>query len=246
MIQLPARLVQSSSSLRRWGLVLFVAGWLLGLLLGGAGVWADMEASLFDASLSPEAPLDTMRCPLIMTGPTATVTARIANVADKPRTLLVTAHISDGYMTLLREINDKLQLEPHEQRQLAWMVTSDDVVFGCLALVRVHVLRNAPMPYRNRACGILVLPLPWISGEALVWWVIIASVLLMGLGIALWWLSRPADRRGRTIGYLEGILAVLTLVCMGVGFYELWGIGVAAMILMVLLLGIMPLHLSRI
>ncbi len=227
-------------SWRHWlTILLFSAGIVLGALLAGAAVWGDLEAFLFDAAISPDAPLTTLRCPILMTtAQTATVSATLRNTSDRTVNFHVRIHISLGFVTLMNEENNRLPLEPGQSGRLEWPVYPEDAAFGRVVLVRVHVLPNGPFPYRGAACGIVVVDLPGLSGDA--WYALGLVLSLAGAagGLVLWILgNRPLQGRAlliaRSMGALAGVVALSVLVAA----LKLWLVGLLGLIVAILLVG---------
>jgi hypothetical protein len=202
----------------RLGVILFAIGVLLGMALIGITIWTDMEASFFDSVMGGRAdePLKTLRCPVLMTtAETGRIRATFENVADKPIELRIRAHVTDGFVTLMREANSTLPLEPGEKGEVEFTLSAEDRAYRWLILARVLQFRHYPLPARQAACGVLVLDVPFLTGNQLFALVITATVLCLGGGIALWsvahWpLRRSALATARTMGAL--------VVCLLIGF----------------------------
>ena len=201
---------------RTFGIVLFAFGVLLGMALTAVTVWADLEASFFDADLASRGgeALKTLRCPVLMTtSEMGVVRVDLENPVEKPIELRLRAHITDGYVTLLREVNANVPLEPGEEQTTEFYLTGDDVTFDWLILVRVLQFRYYPLPSRQAACGVLVLDVPFLTGGQLLALTIAVTVLGLAGGIALWvagnWpLNRPTLATSRTMGALTVSLLV--------------------------------------
>lgn len=209
---------------RRIGIILFAFGVLLGMALTAVTVWADLEASFFDADLASRGgePLKTLRCPVLMTtSEVGVVRVDVENPVEKPIELRLRAHISEGFVTLLREVNATLPLEPGEKTTAEFYLTGDDVTFNWLVLVRVLQFRYYPLPSRQAACGVLVLDVPFLTGSQLLALVIAVTLLSLVGGIALWVfgnrpLNRPALATARTMGALTvSLLIGFTVGAMG-------------------------------
>ena len=203
---------------RRLGVILFAIGVLLGMALIGITIWTDMEASFFDSVMGSRADesLKTLRCPVLMTtSETGRIRATFENIADKPIELRIRAHVTDGFVTLMREENTTLPLEPGEEGTVEFTLTAEDRAYRWLILARVLQFRYYPLPARQAACGILVIDVPLLTGNQLFALVIAVTVLCLGGGIALWsvanWpLRRSALATARTMGAL--------VVCLLIGF----------------------------
>lgn len=234
-------------SWKQWlAVLLFILGIVLGVLLAGVAVWGDLEAFLFDSAITPEAPLTTLRCPILMTSAqTATVGITLRNTGDRPTSFYVRTHISLGFVTLMSEENSRLPLEPGQSGRLEWPIYPGDAAFRRVILVRVHVLPTAPFPYRAASCGIVLVDLPGLlPGDA--WY---AIGLLLGLacaagGMALWIVgNRPLQGRALLVARVQG--ALLGVVGLSVLFavLKLWLVGLIGIIVTVLLAGVIIGHL---
>jgi len=219
---------------------LFVVGVLLATLCAGIAVIGDMEALLFDASLTPDAALTTLRCPILITAAeTATISAQVTNSTDRTVQFPVYAHISQGYVTWYREERFQLSLAPGERRKLEWTAGPNDAAWDRVIMVRVHALRSGGLPYRAGGCGIMVVPVSFLSGGVILGTLTAAALLCMGGGIALWALGhRPLLRRPLAIVQMMAALAGILVAAILVGFLGLWLPGLLLLILAVLLAGI--------
>ncbi len=181
----------SEKSLNRWvrplAILLFSLGLLLGSALFAVMIWSDFEAALFNPGLQQDAALRSLRCPvLITTSETGTVTASLRNPLDRSTERYVRAYITDGFVTLMREVNRSVSLAPGETARLEWTVTADDAAFERLILLKVVVRGRYPLPSRQGTCGILVVDAPLLKGSQIFALWLGASLLCMGLGLRLW------------------------------------------------------------
>jgi hypothetical protein len=186
------------------------------MALFGAIVWADFEAVLFNPGLQQEAPLRSLRCPTMITeSETGTVTASLFNPLERSTERYIQAHITDGYVTLMREVNRSVSLAPGERRRLTWEVTADDAAFERFILVKVILRGRYPLPSRQGTCGILVLSVPFLTGDQVFGLGFGAALLCMAGGILLWLqVSDPHLKRrvARAMGALAGSILVGTTV----------------------------------
>lgn len=214
---------------RTTGIILFAIGVLLGMTLTAVTIWTDLEASFFDSASASRGddPLRTLRCPVLMTqSETGTIRATFKNTADKPIELMLRAHITDGFVTLMREVNTTLPLEPGEKETVEWSLTSDDVAYRWLILARVLQFRYYPLPARQASCGVLVVDVPFLSGNQLFALVIVVSFLSVAGGMALWSAgNRPL--KGSPLATLRTMAALSITLLIGflVSFLESWLIG---------------------
>jgi hypothetical protein len=230
---------------RALGLFLFAIGALVGLGLSAVAIWGDLEATLFDRNMEllSDASLKGLRCPVLLTSDeSGTVSATIRNSLDRPAEFRVRIHVS-RYLTLLRESDSWVSLAPGEQRKLEWTVTSDDVVYDRLILVKVLQFPRYPLPSRLGSCGIVVVDLPILSGSQVLALALAASLLGMAAGIGSWLaVTRPLHGRE-----LEAMRAMVVLACcvgasLVAGLLGLWGLGIAAVVAIILLIGAIGQH----
>lgn len=212
------------------GIVLFSFGVLMGTALMAVTVWADLEASFFDADLASRGgeSLKTLRCPVLMTSAEiGVVTATVENTANKPIEPRLRAHISEGHVTLMREVNATLALEPGEEQTVEFLLSSNDVTYNWLILVRVLQFRYYPLPSRQAACGIFVVDLSFLTGSQLL--ALTIGVVLLGLlgGIALWSAGNwPLNRRSLATARTMGALAASLFLGSIVAFSGSWLVGI--------------------
>lgn len=231
---------------RPLGGLLFVAGLLLGMALFGAVIWGDLEAALFSPGIQQDAALRSLRCPVLITrSETGTVSARLKNPLERSTERYVRAHISDGYVTLMREINTRVPLDPGERQRLEWTVTADDAAFGRLVLVKVVLRARYPLPSRQGTCGILVLDVPYLTGNQFFALGFAVSLLSMAAGCVLWFRAgEPLRERGRQVGRAMGVLAGIVLVGTIVALMGWWVIGLIFFVFTVLGIGVTIGYLS--
>ena len=220
------------------GILLFSVGLLLGMTLLGATVWADFEAVLFDPGIQQDASLRSLRCPVLITpSETGTVRARLFNPLERPTQRYVSAHITDGYVVLMREEDKSVSLEPGQRQDLTWTVTADDAAFERLILVNVVLRGRYPLPSRKGTCGILVVGVPFMTGKQILGLTLGASLLMMAAGLGLWFRAeRFLYRRRHRLIRAMGALAAAVLVGLIVALAGWWLPGL--IIFFVILLGI--------
>lgn len=216
---------------------LFLLGALLALLLVVMSFWPDMEARLFAPAQTAEARLTALRCPLVVTpADEAQITAAFRNAQDRDLRLLVVAHISEGHLTLMRETRTLLRLAPGGKETLSWAVAPEDAVYGRVIMARVHQFRTFPYPSRERACGILFLNLPWLTGGQWVW--LLGGLTLLCLGGGAWlWLGqeRPLPEARRKKALNVGVLTAVLLAAFLAGLLGAWFVSLMLLLFMALL-----------
>jgi len=220
-------------------IVIFSVGLLLGMALFGIVVWADFEAILFDPAIRQDASLNSLRCPVMMTEvETGTVSAAFTNSLDRSVELFVRAHISDGYVTLMKEVDTRLPLAAGETQRLQWTVFPDDAAFGRLILVKVIVKGGYPLPSRQGTCGILVVNAPYLTGGQIFTLGLAVGFLSMLIGAGLWILvERPLNETGLQVARAMGMLAGAVLVGTIFGLLGWWLPGAALFMVTLLAIG---------
>ena len=225
---------------RTSGIVLFSFGVLLGMALIAVTTWTDLEAYFFDSTLASQGggSLKSLQGPVLVTSSEiGTVKATIKNTADKPVELRLRAHITDGFVTLMREVNSVLPLEPGEKKTAEFYVTADDATNNWLILVRVLQFKYYPLPSRQASCGVLFLDVPFLTGAQLLGLAIAVTLLSMFGGIALWSAGNwPLNRTAQTTARTMGILTIALLVGFVVSFLGSWLLGALLLAINLLLI----------
>ena len=131
--------------MRTLSIIIFAVGVLLGATFVALATWADFEAILFNPGIRQKASIKRLRCPVIITtDETGTIRARFKNTLERSTELFVQAHISEGYVTLMREINADVPLEPGEAQWVEWTVTAEDAAFERFILFKATVRGGYP------------------------------------------------------------------------------------------------------
>ncbi len=106
------------------GLRLFTLGLLLSSIIALIAIWGDLEASLFDVSIRPQESLSTLRCPILITEKeSGTIRASFKNESEKSVEISVRAHVSQGFVTYLREENTRLPISAAVQNHFHGLST---------------------------------------------------------------------------------------------------------------------------
>jgi len=225
----------------RRGILLFSLGILVGLALALFMVWGDLEARLFDPSLSGERGM-SMRCPALIGGDeSVTVSASFHNPLEREARYVIRTHVSEGHVTLMRRLEDQLALAPGERQRLEWEVTSEDAVYGLFALVKVHLFGFYPLPARQGSCGIVLVNLP-LPGSVLFGTGLALALLGMVGGTALWTrANRPLNESALDTARAMVVLSALVILGLLMGLLNIWIVGLfvlaISLLLIVVLLG---------
>ena len=220
--------------------ILFSLGVLLGVVLIGVTVWADLEATLFNPQARQYAPFRRLRCPIIlMPDETGTITARFKNTLDRETHFFIRAHVSHGYVTLRREVITELDLAPGESQRVEWEINAEDAAFERLVLFRMTVRGGYPLPNRQATCGVLLVDVPYLTGSQIVLFLLGGSLLLMLGGGGIWhaihrqrlelhiWLSRAM-----------GFLTVTVILGIAASFLGWWVPGMLILVVILLAVGV--------
>ncbi len=219
------------------GITLFLLGSIISVYIGAISVWGDIEASFFNSQLRANEKLPHLKCPaVLMENEVGKISARFDNTTEKPLELDVRAYMTDGFVTIMREYLTELQLEPGETKDVTWEITADQAAYDRLILARVHQMKEYPLPYRNAACGVVVINLPFSNGLLFVIALLVLSVLLCTGGILLW----AKHSKPIVWGRLKIFKAMIVLSSAGLalaiaGLIGLWGLGVILIAVWVLL-----------
>jgi len=217
-------------------IVLYTFGLITAVVLAIIGFWPELEATLFDTSVSADQSLTTLRCPMVITpAETAEISATFTNPLDRPTQFLVRTHISQEYSTLLREFNHKVALDVGESEKLEWDVSAADAAYNRLVFARVRSLRSSQIPSRQQSCGILVLNIPGLSGSQFVAALSVASLVGLVLGSVLWlrtvW---PLEGRDRELVIGFGMVTVLVVLCTILSLTGFWALSLGVFVIIIL------------
>jgi hypothetical protein len=216
--------------------VLFLAGAAISVTLLVIAIWADLEASVFDTSIKAEKTLRSMSCPMIMTtNEVGQVEASFTNHLERTIKPAVRVHISDGYVTYMREENAKFELAPQETKRLTWTVMPEDAAFGQFILVKVYRFQFNQIPSYQATCGIYVVDFDGLTGGQITW----AAVGLGFIGLAggtasFSMIERPLKKKRKSTAsamIVFSLVLLLGFVFSYLGFWLLSAIALVAMIL---------------
>jgi hypothetical protein len=115
-------------------------------------------------------------------------------------------------------------------------VTADDAAYNYLILARINTLRQSPMPSKSGACGILVVPIPWVSGQKIViGWLALGLAAIVGGGW-LWRRATPTPIQWHPVLVGSAAMSLAVIAVLILGLMGLWIPGVILLAIFVLLL----------
>jgi hypothetical protein len=222
------------------GTIIIFLGIALGFFLHGVTIWGDFEAILFSSGIDANKSLSTLRCPVLIS-PTeeSEITAVLKNPTDGEWERYTRAFISEGYVTLMREIKMPVQIPAGGKTTAKWDISPEDAAFDRIIFFRVYVNAKYPYPSLGGTCGIVVFSLWNLTGEQTYLLIVAAAVFCLIVGnILLFYAFKPAGRKTRNT--INSINALATLLGVGTltGYLGYWLVGLPLFVAAILLIGI--------
>lgn len=222
--------------LRTLGIVFFYTGILVGVVLFILMNWANFEAFFYFGYSAPaDKALTTLRCPLLMTTTDkSAVTISITNNTDRDLAPLIRTDFSYSDMVISK--SDNYPIAAGETRRLSWTVSSDNMSFGHLVLLRVYVHSVFTLPSRASTCGTVMVKVPGLTGIQLFVIMLTFSLACMAAGWGLWLTgSRPIQTDELIATRAMSIFTAIVLLGILAGFIDWWGLGMICAVASVLL-----------
>jgi hypothetical protein len=213
--------MRPNSTLRSWlGVLLILAGVLLGLVLSAYVTWAQSEAGLLN-SYNADRTLK-LHCPVMLAhNETGTISATISNLINESITPTVSAQISHAGKT--RRLDQIVPLKPHASQKLEWTVDSTDVMYQYLVLVDVLQLRYRDNPSMLGSCGILLFSLFGLNGSATFGLLLAVSLVALVMGAMLWARVHPVfDNYAFNLRRAGVVLITITMLALLSIFPRWW------------------------
>jgi len=231
-------MIKRKKALRIFSLLLFSIGIILSIAIAGGIIWGDLEASLFDSSIRTKNSL-RLSCPVAITSnEVGTVSVTLKNPIDREKTFNVRAHISEGFVTLKREINQQVQVVPEGKEKISWEIYPKDAAYGRIVLFRVFINASYPVPTQGNSCGVLFFDIPWLTGTQLFILLLGLSIGCIILGKVIWRKLTPKnDDTGQGIHNATNILVLIIYVAIILGFFGFWILGLLVFVASILMLG---------
>jgi hypothetical protein len=231
-------MIKRDKTLRIISLLFISIGIILGIAIAGGIIWGDLEASLFDSSIRTKTSI-RLNCPVAITSnEVGTVTTTLKNPIDREKTFNVRTHISEGFVTLKREINQQVQVMPEGKEKISWEIYPKDAAYGRIVLFRVFVNASYPVPTQGNSCGVLFFDIPWFTGTQFLILILGITIGCIILGKVLWRKLPPLnDDKGQGINNATNILILIVFASIILGFFGFWIIGLLLFVASILMLG---------
>ncbi len=182
--------------------------------------------------------LTTLSCPMLMTTlDRLPVTIRLHNSLDRPLSLYINAQRS----SLVQIINDEetIVLQPGETRSFAWELGRENIDLNAFVFARVFTSAATSAGMREATCGTLVLNLPF-KGGPVIFYIFLVLFIITGV-IGLWLWPRYSDKsdsaRDSRIWWIR-FVAVVVAIGVIASILSWWFLGIIALLLILLSLGV--------
>ncbi len=214
-----------TNTTKLWGTLIYLVGFVLGLLLALAAIWGDFEAVSYFNTGGNYAQFGGLHCPELMSrSEVAPISATFENSTDKTIEPYYEVQISGTAAP--RSFDKQLQLPPHSSTTVRWTVSASDIDLGWFVMVRLTVLPFAGNPAREATCGMLVLNLGGLAGGGILLWAVALSSLGIFLGLTLReGNALPGSTKENTLRNGMRAAGVAVLLAMLTGFLGLWLVG---------------------
>jgi hypothetical protein len=178
-----------------FGTLVFSIGILIGFFVLSMMVWGDLEASLFSSSLDAKKSLSSLRCPVFMSpDESGLITAKFTNPTDKDWARYTRAFISEGFVSLMREIKMEVPVPSGGRETAIWEVYPQDAAYDRIIFFRVYVNAKYPYPSLGGSCGIIMMDFWGLTGQQIFFGLVLAFLVCITLGILI---LRKHSKRSR-------------------------------------------------
>jgi len=225
---------------RKVGVMLLALSVVLSVALAGMMVWANIEAIYYGFPHITNNHLTTLHCPHFMAWDETTwISARVSNTTDHLATVGVKSWVS---VPLAWELKTEYRkLKPGEQ--WVWMrrIGPENRELRHFIFASVYVFGGYPMPERQSMCGVYVLPLRGVRGEAAMWGAIVLILVVLFVGLVLWRRAGGEAHSGVVASRVMHFFAVMVPVTLAVALWMNWTLGIVVLVidvLMVIIVGL--------
>ena len=232
--------MKKNNRILHWlSLLIFTFGILIGMAVAGGIIWGDVEASIFDSSIKAKSAL-RLNCPVVITtNEIGKISAILKNLDDRDREFYVRAHISEGYVSLMREIDQQIPVALGQKGKVEWEVYPEDAAYNRIILFRAYVNPSYPIPSQGNFCGVLVLDVALLTGIQFLVLIIGLSLACIIIGSLIWRkINHPMNDDMRSLTNAMYALAVIIYATILTGYLGLWILGVLLFASSILMIGI--------
>lgn len=223
-------------------IIFYVIGAFTALVFAGSIIWANFELPFyFDysyAAVRTENQVNAdLNCPIILTTKeTGMVSTDFTNNTDKTLNPVFRGEIS--YLGgIARSVEFKPTILPGESNHIEIEVNKDDIVFYFMILARTFQLPTYKTPAQIGSCAIVMLPIPFLTGNQVYFLSLLVIILALAAGIFLWVkYNRPMQGLSQKIRNVMILLAILLLAAIISGLSGSWIFGLLLLVLIVLLI----------
>ncbi|MFH2039005.1 MAG: hypothetical protein ABIJ65_06165 [Chloroflexota bacterium] len=223
-------------------IILYILGAFIALVFAGSIIWANFELPFYFDYTSAAVRTENqgksdLNCPIILTTKeTGFVSTDIANNTDKTLNPVFRGEIS--YLGgIAREFEFKPTILPGESGHIEIEVNEDDIVFYFMILVRTFQLPTYKTPAQVGSCAIVMLPIPFLTGNQVYYLSLLVIILSFAAGIFLWVkYNHPLQGQSQKTLSIMILLAILLLAAIFSGILGGWMLGLLLLVLIVLLI----------
>lgn len=223
-------------------------GIVAAFIICGLIVWGDVEATLFTNGINGDRRISSLKCPVLITPhETGTISVVVKNPADKDSDRYLTATISEGFTSLVRESKEKVPIPANGKEKVEWKIYPEDAAFERIVLFRLFIPSKYPYPSMSGSCGVIKIDFPWLNGNQVLLGVsalsagfLIIGALMFERGIHPESGALSVKTRARTNGIY--FLAAVLVVSAFLSYIGLWLIGLLGLAAAVILAGVIVLR----
>jgi hypothetical protein len=221
------------------GTIFYTVGIIVAFFLLCLIVWGDLEASLFSSGLDAEKSL-SLRCPVFLSPyETGVISAKFKNPTDNDWKRYTRVFISEGFITLMREIKTTIPIPAGTTETAFWEVYPEDAAYDRIIFFRIYVHAKYPYPSLEGSCGIIMLDYWGLSGKQILISLIVFSITCIFFGILIWRLSfRVSEHDFHKHLNARYALILALYLGIGIGYLGSWVIALLMLTISLLMTGI--------
>lgn len=226
--------------IRFFGTILFSIGTILALFLLVITVWGDLESIFFTSGLRAEKSLSSLNCPILISPyEVGEIKATLKNPLDRDWERYYRGIISDGYITLRREIKGRVQIPAGSKETVSWEIYPEDAVYNRFVFFNIYINAKYPYPSLGGSCGVVLLELWKLTGNQILVFLISTSLVTLTLGVLIW-KNSTKPREGRIWYTYRSMIGLAGIIYIGliIGYLRAWVFALFFLVSALLLIGI--------